>query len=133
MNNIYRINGNKKNADSGTDKFVVLNTKSSVYNKYYTSLSDSDKKILMALMDYCDNDMNTIQVSGNVGEAIESKYNIKVKTVQNAFKRLYPLIEKTSLRGEYVINPLFAIKGNEDSVWRAYGKIELDKRDDFLT
>lgn len=126
MNNIYRENGVRQDAEYNTDSFVAIKTKGSLYRDKFTSLSDGEKKVLMAILDFCDNDLNTIQVSGDVATAMEDAYNIKIKTIRNVLPKLYPIVEKTHLRGEYIVNPLFAVKGSEDSVWRMYNKIESE-------
>lgn len=126
MNNIYRENGRTQDASYNTESYVAIKTKGSLYRDKFTSLSDGEKKVLMALLDFCDNDLNTIQVGGDVANAIEDTYSIKVKTIRNVLPKLYPIVEKTHLRGEYIINPMFAVKGNEDSVWRMYSKIESE-------
>ena len=131
MNNIYRERGNKLGVLHGTLKDIVVKASGSLYQDKFVGLGKTEKNILLSLIRLMDDDMNTVQVGGDTLEEVCRETGYGKQVVRNKLGSLYPLLEKTGLRGEYIVNPLFAIKGNETSVWKVYHKIELDKSNDF--
>ena len=128
MNNIYRENGNKVNVYANSNKDVMIKTTSLLYQDKFVGLGKTEKNVLFGMIRLMEDDMNTIQVGGDTLEQLCVDTGYSKQVIRNKLGSLYPLIEKTSLRGEYVINPLFAIKGNPDKVWKTYELIDKERR-----
>ena len=125
MNGVYRENGAKKKVDVNTKLDVVLKVNGKMYNEVYVNLRHTDKNVLSAMLKYMDNDLNTIQVSGDTLVALMGYTGYQMQTTRDSVVRLQKckLVEGTGLRGEYIVNPLFAVKGNEDKIWEHYKKL----------
>ena len=85
-------------------------------------------KVLLEILKHIDDDTNLLQIGGNTLLAITTSSGYSEKAIRNSLSKLNKagLCERTNLRGEYIVNPLFAVAGNEDSVWNAYSKVEAD-------
>lgn len=130
MNNVYRENGVKKKVDSNTKLDVALKVNGDMYKSVYASLRHTDKNVLSAILKYMDNDMNTINIGGETLVALIDYTLYKPQTVRDSVVRLQKnkLVESTGVRGEYIVNPLYAVKGNEAAVWALYKTINEDQR-----
>ena len=117
------------NVTRNTNKAVSLKVAGSLYKTYFISIGQTSKNVMLAILKYMDDDMNTIQVGGDTLTAISEHCGYNDQVIRNQLKKLFPLLEKTNLRGEYIVNPQFAVKGNEELVWDMYNKIETLKRE----
>ena len=126
---IYTESGIKSEVTKNTCKEVVLKVDGSLYREYFMSVGQTSKNVMLAILKYMDDDMNTIQVNGDTLDAIIDHTGYNKQVVRNQLVKLKPLIERTNLRGEYIVNPMFAVKGNKDKVWKMYSKIERYRTD----
>ena len=126
---IYTASGIKSNVARNTCREVVLKVDGELYKDYFIAAGQTSKNVMLAILKYMDDDMNTIQVNGDTLDAIIEHTGYNKQVVRNQLVKLQPLIEKTSLRGEYIVNPMFAVKGDEKKVWNIYKKMEQYKVD----
>lgn len=124
MNNIYRENGIKKGVYSNSTKDVLVKVQGSLYHKFFVPMGKTEKNVLLSMLTLIDDDLNTIQVGGDTLTELVNLTGYNEQSIRNKLRNLHPLIEKTSLRGEYIVNPLFAVKGSETQVWNNYKRIE---------
>jgi len=105
---------------------VELMVKTKMYNIFEQEVSGTGKKLMLALLKLMDNDTNLIQINGVTLDTLLKTTGLSESQVRNKTSELkkYYLIESTGTRSEYIINPMFAVKGNASSVWRMYGKLE---------
>lgn len=129
MNNIYRESGIKRDVKCGTNKRVELKVKNDIYCNEYIGLGKTDKCVIAAVLMLIENDMNTIFIGGDTLDELSSITGYNAQTIRDSVVRLSRLflLERTSVRGEYIVNPLFAVKGNEKSVWDVYGRINNER------
>lgn len=130
MNQIYYGKGKEVPLSTGSRGRVVLRTDTELYRCLYIPLGSTAKRILESIFEYMAEDMNTIQVGGDTLEAIMLMTGYSEKTVRNQLVELNKLglLESTDLRGEYIVNPVLAYKGNEYRVWEMYKVIEENKK-----
>jgi len=124
MDNIYRETGNRLQPSANIQEAVTLHIHSKLYKDVFSNLGNTSKRVMLVILSYMENDLNTIQVGGEVLDAMSKHTGYGAQTIRNQLAKLYPLLEKTNLRGEYIVNPLFAVKGNEESVWKFYRGLE---------
>jgi len=125
MNNIYRENGVRKDCENNTKKNVELKVNSDLYQNEFMKVGQTSKNVMLAILKYMDDDLNTIQIGGDTMECmmIHTGYNKQV--IRNQLKVLFPIIEKTgAIRGEYIVSPTFAVKGSEALAWESYASVE---------
>ncbi len=116
---IHRPNGLTTHPLKGARGNILLKTTSNEYNTYLALRSD-DKAILDTLLYVSSTNTNHFIVANHTLDVIVEKSGYAKKTVLNALTRLetYSLIAKLDLAYEYIVNPLFAIKGSECDVWK---------------
>lgn len=110
----------------------MINQNSKYYRLFELDVQGADKKVMLAILKYMGIDTNIINLVGDDLISICKEANVSKQQVRNATSRLVKLhlLESTkTLRGEYVVNPSFAWKGNEGRVWRFYEKLELQAKD----
>ena len=104
---------------------VILKTDGSLYQKEFVRVGQTSKNIMLAILKYMEEDLNTIIISGETLKFIMQHTGYTEQVIRNHLRELYPLIEKTrQIRGEYIVNPLFAIKGSEHAVWEFYSSLQ---------
>lgn len=130
MNQIYYERGVKVNPLTGSVGKVVMRTETQMYKDVYMVLDKIAKRVYDAVIHYMTEDLNTIQPQGEVLDGLVLMTGYEKNTVQKAVGRLSKLglVEKTDLRGEYIVNPMVAYKGNEYRVWEMYRVIEENKK-----
>lgn len=126
MSNGNNISGVKTSVNRNTGKSVELLVNGSMYVDCYMNLDGTAKHVINAILKYMGDDSNLIQIGGDTLNAIIELTEYNEGTIRKAMVRLnkFGLAEKTNLRGEYIVNPSFAVKGNEKLVWDTYGSIE---------
>ena len=119
----------KRSLEKATQHTVVIKTNGTMYRDDYEPLDLTAKNVLSALLVFMDTHANTIQIGGDTLEELLKRTKYSEGTIRKALVRLNKigLAEKTGLRGEYIVNPLFAIKGSEDKVWDMYKLIEVQR------
>lgn len=135
MNNIYRPNGNIVNVSSETKDKVTLLVGGRMYADEYMKLDNTAKTVLDSILKYISNGTNIIHIGGDTLIAMCKFTGYQEQTIRKAIVRLNDssILEKTTIRGEYMVNPLFAYKGEESRVWFSYSQIEKElklKRED---
>jgi len=114
-----------KSKDQDSNGKVELKTAGSLYKNEYVLLGHTAKQILAAILKYMEADLNTIHIGGETLKNIMEYTGYNEQVIRNHLRELYPLIEKTrQIRGEYIINPTFAVKGSEQAVWDFYRTLE---------
>ena len=128
MSNIHRETGTKQKVDTNTKKDIVLKRKGNLYKKVLPKLRTDDKKILFSLLTFMTDNTNHIIVAGDTMQAVIKDTGFAEQTIKDSLSRLNKkgLIQgsKKLLPFEYIINPLFAIKGNERDIWEFQHNIE---------
>jgi len=101
-----------------------------LYKTVYSPLTAGVKVVLQAILSYTDSGTNLISIGGDTLEAIAEQTRFTKEGVRNAVAILKKanLIESTGLRGEYIVNPMFAIRGDYLEAWGSYQKIEGQRR-----
>jgi len=110
---------------------ITMNHNSTYYKVFELKVTGADKKVMLAILKLMEIDMNTISLLGDTLEAICAEAKVSKQQVRNATSRLAKLhlLEPTkTIRGEYVINPSFAWKGNEARTWKFYETLEQQAR-----
>lgn len=130
MNNIYRPNGNKVNVSSETKDKVTLLVGGSMYSDEYMKLDNTAKTVLDSILKYISNGTNIIHIGGDTLVSMCKFTGYQEQTIRKAIVRLNDscILEKTTIRGEYIVNPLFAYKGDESRVWLSYSEVENEHR-----
>jgi hypothetical protein len=97
----------------------------------YSELKSGNKIVLLAIIHLCSDSLNTIFIGGNTLKELSKETGFTEPSIRNAVTKLKlsKLIEPTLLRGEYIVNPLYAIKGSCSLVWRNYQRIEGQLRE----
>ena len=105
---------------------ILLKVDGSMFNNQYMDIGSTSRIVLSNLFRLMDKDTNLIQIGGETLTDICMNTKYSEGTVRKAMVELnkFKLAEKTDLRGEYIINPLLAIKGNEFAVFDTYKMIE---------
>lgn len=108
---------------------ITILTSSSLYCSY-TALKAGEKAVFTALLRFMADGLNTIHIGGETLEALAKDTSFTRPSIRNAVSALKKvgLIEPTTLSGEYVINPLIAVKASDTGAWIHYQKIETQKR-----
>lgn len=127
MNNIYRPNGNGVKCSFNTKYMVVHVMSSELYNTEYKNLSHTSKKVLESVFKFMTVNMNTINIGGDTLKSMIDYSGYSEKTIRNQVSEICKtkILEHTSNRGEYIVNPLIAYKGDYKEVWRTYGEVEI--------
>ena len=121
-------NGVKVKAITNTTKEVVLKIDSSLYIKNFIEVGQTGKNVMLAILKYMDNDTNLIQIGGDTLKLLVGHTGYSSQVIRNHLRCLYPMLERTvSIRGEYIVNPIFAYKGYECEVWEVYCGIERER------
>lgn len=131
VNNIYRRNGNNSKVTSNTKDVVSLVIDGSMYNDNYMDIDNTAKTVLDGILKYMTSGTNLIHIGGEQLQSIISFTGYTEGTVRKAVVRLNAsnIVEKTTIRGEYIVNPLFAYKGDNDRVWLSYKSIEEELKE----
>ena len=119
-----RPNGRAVGVTKSTKKNVELKINGTIYKKYFIKVGQTSKNVMLGILKYMDDDMNTISVSGDTLKSLVEHTGYNEQVIRNHLRTLYPMLEKTNVRTEYIVNPTFATKGNEDKIWEIYKKIE---------
>jgi len=124
MSNRNSENGRRLKVVSNTKKGVELKVHGELYNKLFVRVVHTAKNIMLAILECMDDDMNTIQIGGDTLKQIKKITMYSEQTIRDNLRVLHPIIEKTGqIRGEYIVNPTFAVKGSEELVWLNYTRI----------
>jgi len=124
MSNRNSENGRRLKVVSNTKKGVELKVHGELYNKLFVRVGHTAKNIMLAILECMDDDMNTVQIGGDTLKQIKKITMYSEQTIRDNLRVLHPIIEKTGqIRGEYIVNPTFAIKGSEELVWLNYTRI----------
>ena len=121
-----RENGVTVSVLKGTHGNIILKTSSSYY-RAYSNLRADDTKIMDAILQIATTNTNHFVASGQTLQALVDISKYSQGAVQNALVRLNELhlISRTNkISGEYIVNPLFAIKGSECAVWQFIQAVE---------
>ena len=99
-------------------------------NGAYGKLTGGERLILQSILRYCGMNSNLIHIGGDTLEAICKDTGYTPESIRNALANIKKthLIESTGLRGGYIVNPLYAIKGDYAEVWATYQTIENQLR-----
>ena len=111
---------------------VMINQHSKYYQVLQNEITGVDKKVFLAIVKHMEIDTNLITLLGATLSIIIDELAVSKQQVRNATSNLavLHLLEPTrTLRGEYIVNPSLAWKGNEDKVWKFYTKFEFQLRD----
>lgn len=110
----------------GTFGKLVINRNHNLYFKYKELRSDT-KSIFDSMLTYMQSQTNLIIVKGDILQAIIKDSGYAERSIVNAINELkkLKLVEIThQLPHELIVNPVFAIKDNNDySVWKTYQRI----------
>jgi len=109
---------------------VMINTESDIYKVLENETSGSAKKLILAMFKLMTKDMNHIIVGGETLETLCEETGLSEAQIRNKTSELSRLhiIEPTRLiRAEYIINPVLAIKGSSNAVWKFYGELERQR------
>ena len=121
--------GTTIDVQKGTYGRLTINRDNKLYYVYKALRSD-EKTIMDSILTYMDSASNIITVNGATLDAIVDDSGYSPKTVRNVLSLLCKtnLLESTlQLDREYIINPIFAIKGGNDiSVWQAYQSLHYN-------
>jgi len=98
----------------------------SMYSEVFMKLGGTEMKVLLEILKHIESNTNLLQIGGDTLLAITVSSGYSEKVVRNSLSKLNKsgLCERTNLRGEYIVNPIFAVSGCEDSVWRMYANVE---------
>ena len=83
-------------------------------------LRTDDKTILDSILSLMGTNTNQIVVLGDTLEAISELSGYSTSTIKSSVSRLSKdklILPTYQLTAEYIINPSFAYKGNEDAIW----------------
>ncbi len=107
---------------------LEIKVNGTMYSGVFMKLGGTEMKVLLEILKHIEPNTNLLQIGGDTLLAITVSSGYSEKVVRNSLSKLNKsgLCERTSLRGEYIVNPVFAIAGCEDSVWGMYQKIEAD-------
>ena len=119
-----RPNGRVVSAEYNTKCKVVLMTDGELYKDYFIQVGQTSKNVMLAILKYMECDLNTICVGGDTLDLLVGHTGYSEQTIRDNLRKLHPMLEKTGVRGEYIVNPMFATKGNEKAVWDMYEEIE---------
>ena len=122
-----RPNGVKISAETNTKCKVVLITDGTMYGDYFVEVGQTGKNVMLAILKYMECDMNTICIGGDTMELISKHTGYNTQSIRDQLKGLYPMLEKSSVRGEYIVNPMFAYKGNIKDVYNTYELVEKER------
>lgn len=101
-----------------------------MYADVYLGLDNTAKTVLGAILPVVDDD-NLVQIGGRTLQFVLETTGYEENTVRKQLVKLNKsgILEKTNLRGEYILNPAFAVAGDEDEAWKMYGIVEMVLRD----
>lgn len=99
-------------------------------NGAYAKLTGGERLILQSILRYCGKGSNLIHIGGETLEVICKDTGYTHESIRNAVANIKKthLIESTGLRGGYIVNPNYAIKGDCAGVWATYQTIENQLR-----
>lgn len=105
---------------------IIFKVSGSMFKEHYKLLDNTSRNVLNNLFVVMERDMNLVHIGGDTLDKLERLTGYSEGTIRKAMVVLnkFHLAEKTSLRGEYIINPMLAVKGDERMVWEMYNKIE---------
>lgn len=111
---------------------VIFKVGGDMFKEHYKFLDNTSKNVLNNLFVVMERDMNLVHIGGSTLSRLVELTGYNEGTIRKAMVVLnkFHLAEKTSLRGEYIINPLLAVKGDENLVWNVYRKVndEFNKK-----
>jgi len=109
---------------------ITVNFESSAYKNHFLQLSKGDRSIAMKIFEIIEPNMNTFQIGGRTMEWLSKELGVQDSSIRDAVSRMKKLfvVESTAVRGEYIVDPLIAYKGDQDKVWDNYSKIEMELR-----
>lgn len=122
--------GVKKSVKGSNKSLFRILQESTIYNNEFTSLTSGVKVVMLAIGHYATDNRNLIHLGGDTIKAVAEETGYTVPSVRNAITALNKcgIIEPTGLKGEYIINPMFALKGDYRAVWKFYQAIESQRR-----
>ena len=105
---------------------INLKTNGKLWKVFENKTSGTGKTVMLAIFRYMESDTNLITINGNTIIAIKNDTGMSESQIRNKVSELKKLhlIEATTIRGEYIVNPTLAIKGSSGKVWEMYSKIE---------
>jgi len=121
--------GRKITVESNAKKGVWLRVHGELYNNAFVRVGHTAKNVMLAILECMDDDMNTIQIGGDTLKKLKKITRYSEQTIRDNLRVLHPMLEKTGqIRGEYIVNPTFAVKGSEELVWMNYTRINKNKQ-----
>jgi len=113
-----RPSGVKVQAVKGTRGRITLQTNNKAF-KVFKDLRSDDRRVLDSIMTYISTNTNHIIVDGDTLKLLKRDTGYTVATIRNSISRLKQsnLINKLQLDHEFIVNPLLAVKGDEQKVW----------------
>ena len=120
-----RPQGIPVNVGKGTGKDIILKRTNQLFYTYQKLRSD-DRAVLDSLLQYANNDTNQLMLGGATLDAVIGTTGYTEATIRNCIVSLVKqtFIMKTPIQTELLINPTFAIKGNELAVWKFIQSVE---------
>ena len=120
-----RPNGLKRDVRTNTRGNVLIKINNSIYDEYKDLRSDS-KAIMDSILYLMSTDSNHLIIEGDTLEALSQHCGYTVSTIRRLVQDLtrVELLMKLSLPYEYIVNPLFAIKGRECDIWQFIQQVE---------
>ena len=115
-----RPNGIPSHVEAGTKGNILLKRNSNAYADYLQLRSD-DKAVLDSILALMQTNSNHIILAGDTLLAVSEVSGYTVSSLRNPVARLaemnflQPVAQ--GVPAEYIVNPLFAIKGTESSIW----------------
>ena len=99
-----------------------------IYRSFVEHTIGAEKKVMMGILKYMEPDMNHVIINGETLVNIMNTTGLCKQQIRNCVTNLKKLhiIEPLRLRAEYIVNPLFAVKGNYDEVWKFYGQMNAE-------
>ena len=106
---------------------TLYKTDGKLYLNEYMKLDLTANRVLNMLISIMVEDTNLVSLSKTKLLKIIEYTGYTESTIRKALVRLNKsgLAERTNKRGQYIINPAFAVKGEESHIWFIYSKVEI--------
>ena len=125
--------GRKKRVSTDTKGTIIIKRDGTIYKQQFKKLSSGETKLLGLILKYMSTDTNHIILGGDTIKIIEkeSAYNEKyILELASKLKRKHFLNYCKRFPREYIVNPTFATKGNEESIWQFIQTVEYQCREE---
>ena len=102
-------------------------TENKLYKLFEQEVSNTGKKVMLSILRHMQRNTNLITINGDTLASMISDSKLSKQQIRDGTSELkkYYIIEPTTIRTEYIVNPTFAIKGLEPAVWKTYGELEV--------